>query len=319
MDTVWTHGQARQAETFDTVNPATSEVVATFPVHGRAEVDAAVSRAREAAAWWAGLGWTERRTQAARLEVAPDRYIGRLAELVHDETGKPLDDAQLEIILAVVHIDWAARQRPPGARPAPGAQRARGDQPASVGGVPPARRDRRDRAVELPGLHADGLDRLRAGRGQRGRVQAERAHARRPAAGWSGSFGEVGARAPGAAAGHRAGATGEALARSGVDKIAFTGSDGHRAQGDGRLRRHPHPDAGRVRRQGRAPGRRRRRPRRGGRRRRLGRDVQRRARPASGSNGSTWPSAVYHTFLEKLADRRPGAAARGRPRARTGR
>jgi len=45
MNTVWTHGQARQTETFDSVNPATSEVIATFPVHGRAEVDAAVERA----------------------------------------------------------------------------------------------------------------------------------------------------------------------------------------------------------------------------------------------------------------------------------
>ena len=35
--------------------------------------------------------------------------MGRLAELVHTETGKPLADAQLEIILAIVHIDWAAK------------------------------------------------------------------------------------------------------------------------------------------------------------------------------------------------------------------
>ena len=28
---------------------------------------------------------------------------------MHEETGKPLDDAKLEIILAVLHIDWAAR------------------------------------------------------------------------------------------------------------------------------------------------------------------------------------------------------------------
>ena len=54
MNTVWTHGQARQTETFDSVNPATSEVIATFPVHGRAEVEATVERAREAAAWWSG-------------------------------------------------------------------------------------------------------------------------------------------------------------------------------------------------------------------------------------------------------------------------
>jgi acyl-CoA reductase-like NAD-dependent aldehyde dehydrogenase len=32
-----------------------------------------------------------------------------LAQLMHEETGKPVDDAKLEIILAVLHIDWAAR------------------------------------------------------------------------------------------------------------------------------------------------------------------------------------------------------------------
>ena len=42
----------------ETLNPATGEVLATFPVHGRREVDAAVAQAREAAVWWAGLGWS---------------------------------------------------------------------------------------------------------------------------------------------------------------------------------------------------------------------------------------------------------------------
>ena len=28
---------------------------------------------------------------------------------MHTETGKPLADAQLEILLAIVHIDWAAK------------------------------------------------------------------------------------------------------------------------------------------------------------------------------------------------------------------
>ena len=109
MGTVWAHGQARQVETFDTVNPATSEVIGTFPVHGRAEVEAAVERAREAAAWWAGLGWKNRQTRLLAWKSHMIRYIGRLAELVHNETGKPIADAQLEIFLAVVHLDWAAR------------------------------------------------------------------------------------------------------------------------------------------------------------------------------------------------------------------
>ena len=72
MDTVWTHGQARQAETFDSVNPATSEVIATFPVHGRAEVE----RGRRAGPGRGGLvvraGLEGAADEAARLEVPPD-------------------------------------------------------------------------------------------------------------------------------------------------------------------------------------------------------------------------------------------------------
>jgi acyl-CoA reductase-like NAD-dependent aldehyde dehydrogenase len=93
----------------ETVNPATGEVLATFPVHGRREVDTAVAQAREAAAWWAGLGWSGRRIRLLAWKSHLTRYLGRLAQLVHEETGKPLDDARLEIILAILHIDWAAR------------------------------------------------------------------------------------------------------------------------------------------------------------------------------------------------------------------
>jgi acyl-CoA reductase-like NAD-dependent aldehyde dehydrogenase len=93
----------------ETVNPATGEVLATFPVHGRREVDAAVAQAHEAAAWWAGLDWSERRIRLLAWKSHLTRYMSRLAQLVHEETGKPVDDAMLEIILAIVHIDWAAR------------------------------------------------------------------------------------------------------------------------------------------------------------------------------------------------------------------
>ena len=95
MDTLQTAGQTGAPETFDSVNPATSEVIATFPVFGQAEVDATVERAQEAAAWWAGLDWKQRQARLLAWKSHLTRYIGRLAELVHTETGKPLDDAKL--------------------------------------------------------------------------------------------------------------------------------------------------------------------------------------------------------------------------------
>jgi acyl-CoA reductase-like NAD-dependent aldehyde dehydrogenase len=109
VTTLRTQGTARPADSFPTMNPATSEVIATFGVFGEDDVAETVESAHRAAAWWAGLSWKDRRTRLLAWKSYLTRYIGRLAELVHTETGKPLADAQLEILLAIVHIDWAAR------------------------------------------------------------------------------------------------------------------------------------------------------------------------------------------------------------------
>ncbi len=109
VTTLRTQGLRGPAETFDTVNPATSEVIATFPVFGEHDVADAVERANQAGSWWARLPANDRRTRLLAWKSYITRYMGRLAELVHTETGKPLADAQMEILLAIVHIDWAAR------------------------------------------------------------------------------------------------------------------------------------------------------------------------------------------------------------------
>jgi acyl-CoA reductase-like NAD-dependent aldehyde dehydrogenase len=93
----------------ETMNPATGEVLATFPVHGRREVEAVVLTAGEAAIWWRDLGWSGRRLRLLAWKSHMVRYMERLAQLMYEETGKPLDDARLEIISAAIHIDWAAR------------------------------------------------------------------------------------------------------------------------------------------------------------------------------------------------------------------
>src|SRR5258708_21618210 len=97
----------------ETVNPATGEVLATFPVHGRREVDAAVAQAHEAAAWWAALGWSERRIRLLAWQAPPTRYIGRLAPLVPEGTGQPVRDPPLEVILGILHIAWRPPDPPP--------------------------------------------------------------------------------------------------------------------------------------------------------------------------------------------------------------
>jgi acyl-CoA reductase-like NAD-dependent aldehyde dehydrogenase len=100
-------------ETFESLNPATGEVLATYGVDGQREVTAAVRRARDAAAWWGALSFDDRRLRLFAWKSHLTRYLGRLAQQVHDETGKPLDDATLEIVNTIFHLDWAARHAKP--------------------------------------------------------------------------------------------------------------------------------------------------------------------------------------------------------------
>lgn len=96
-------------ETFDSLNPATDEVVGTYPVHTDDDVNTAVAKAREAFRWWASLGFAERAERLRRWKGIIARRLPELCAVVSAETGKPAGDAQLEVVLAVEHIEWAAR------------------------------------------------------------------------------------------------------------------------------------------------------------------------------------------------------------------
>src|SRR5215471_632784 len=213
-----------QAEdTFDTVNPATGEVIATFPVCGRAEVEAAVERAREAAAWWAGLSAKERRLRLLAWKSYLTRYLSRLSELVHQETGKPLGDAKLEILLAILHLDWAAKN----AARVLGPRRVRSGlvslnqsalleyQPLGVVAV--------IGPWNYPVFTPMGSIAYALAAGNA--VVFKPSELTPATGGWLvSSFGEVVPEHPVLQMVTGAGGTGEALARSSVDKISFTGS-----------------------------------------------------------------------------------------------
>ncbi|WP_024802634.1 aldehyde dehydrogenase family protein [Nocardia sp. BMG51109] len=100
------HGNATP---FEVRNPASGDLVGIYPVYTRDDVDAAVSSAHAAGKWWAALGFAERarRLDAWRGEIARGR--NELAELIHREMGKPVSDAKLEIAMALEHVRWAAR------------------------------------------------------------------------------------------------------------------------------------------------------------------------------------------------------------------
>jgi acyl-CoA reductase-like NAD-dependent aldehyde dehydrogenase len=96
-------------ETFDSLNPATDEVVGTYPVHTTADVEVAVARAREAAEWWNSLGFDGRAERLRKWKGVVTRRLAQLCAVVRDETGKPIGDAQLESVLAIEHISWSGR------------------------------------------------------------------------------------------------------------------------------------------------------------------------------------------------------------------
>jgi acyl-CoA reductase-like NAD-dependent aldehyde dehydrogenase len=92
----------------ESLNPATGEVVGVHAIHDAAAVDAAVGRAREAAEWWSALGFDGRAELLRRWRRVLARRMARLADVVHQETGKPHADAGLEIGLAIEHLARAA-------------------------------------------------------------------------------------------------------------------------------------------------------------------------------------------------------------------
>ena len=97
------------AKTFDSLNPRDGTVLATYPIEDADSVRAAVDRARVTAHWWAGLGFDGRSILLRRWAGLLARRMPELTEVVSGETGKPHSDAQLEIVLAVDHLNWAAR------------------------------------------------------------------------------------------------------------------------------------------------------------------------------------------------------------------
>jgi acyl-CoA reductase-like NAD-dependent aldehyde dehydrogenase len=100
--------QARPSTTFDSLDPATGTVVASFPIHTAEDVAAAVERARTAALWWREQGFAGRKKRLRAWRAIMANRIEEFAELIHRENGKPVIDAMLELSLAIEHLDWAS-------------------------------------------------------------------------------------------------------------------------------------------------------------------------------------------------------------------
>src|SRR3954471_6381433 len=96
-------------DTFDSLDPRSGEVIASYPKHTPEQVEAVVARARRASRWWIDLGFDGRARKLAAWRHLLDARRDELAAVVSRETGKPMDDARIEGILALDHLHWAAK------------------------------------------------------------------------------------------------------------------------------------------------------------------------------------------------------------------
>ncbi|CAM2851337.1 aldehyde dehydrogenase family protein [Skermania piniformis] len=90
-------------------DPRTGESVGTYAVMGSADVARILLEARSAARWWTGLEVADRKRWLLAWKRAIARRADDLAAVIAEETGKPGNDALIEVMLAVEHLDWAAR------------------------------------------------------------------------------------------------------------------------------------------------------------------------------------------------------------------
>ena len=95
-------------ERLSSYNPATRDLIGSVPIHGPAEVEAAVARARVAAERWGALSFEARREELTAFRKAIASCADDLTDLLHRENGKPELEALTEVMMALSHIQHAA-------------------------------------------------------------------------------------------------------------------------------------------------------------------------------------------------------------------
>ncbi|GAB2674752.1 aldehyde dehydrogenase family protein [Saccharopolyspora gloriosae] len=220
-----TTSTATTSERLRSTNPADGTLVAEFDVDGPQQVAAAVGRAREAATWWSGLSFRDRERHLLRWAAHLTRHAEELSELTRSENGKPNDDAYLELTLTLEHIRWAAKN-------ARSVLRSRSVSPGLLMANQSARIEQRPLGVvgvigpwNYPLFTPNGSIAYALAAGN---TVVFKPSEHTPAVGkfYADAFAAANPEAPPGVLGviQGDGATGAALCRSGVDKLAFTGS-----------------------------------------------------------------------------------------------
>ncbi|HST82085.1 MAG TPA: aldehyde dehydrogenase family protein [Kineosporiaceae bacterium] len=108
LDQVVTAAQPISQPRFDVVNPATQEVVGSYPVHTADDVVQAVAAAREAQRWWESLGFDGRKPYIRRWLRRLAMHCDEVYEIGHQETARPRGDVQFELFAGLEDARWAA-------------------------------------------------------------------------------------------------------------------------------------------------------------------------------------------------------------------
>ena len=106
IDGEWTEGHGEA--TFESVSPATGDVLGEFPRGTEADVREAVSAAEEAFEEWRAMSYVD------RAEVLWDVYhelrerTDELGEIVTKECGKEISEGRADVVEAYHMVEWAA-------------------------------------------------------------------------------------------------------------------------------------------------------------------------------------------------------------------
>ncbi len=101
---------ADSEETFSVINPATGEVIGNVPASGHGETERAISAAAKAFPEYAAKPLLERVELLWKLHDALLDNQKDLAELLTIEQGKPLVEANGEIVIGAAYIRWFAEE-----------------------------------------------------------------------------------------------------------------------------------------------------------------------------------------------------------------
>ena len=100
----------KAAKTYDVINPANGDLVASVPSHGAAEATSAVEAASRALPAWRAKTSKERSAILRKWRDLVMKHQEDLAQLLTAEQGKPLREARGEIAYGANYMEWFAEE-----------------------------------------------------------------------------------------------------------------------------------------------------------------------------------------------------------------